>query len=151
MRSLAILALLVLSVSFLYTGCKQADEVVEESEQMHEQSEKEFDENISNKVAPEVWDLVQTENYKLNWKNWPDKKNIYVNPIAFEAIESSESEFPIGSTIVREKYSAEGNLDKVVVVSRIGGNEKTKGWFSANYTPDGEVIRVNKNVINIRP
>ena len=151
MRSVAILLLLIVSVSFLYTGCKQADDVVEESEQTHEQSEKEFDENISKKVAPEVWDLIQTENYKLNWKNWPDKKNIYVNPVAFEAIESSESEFPIGSTIVREKYSTDGNLDKVAVASRIGGNEKTEGWFSADYTPDGELIRVNKNVINIRP
>lgn len=151
MRSLAILLLLIVSVSFIYTGCKQADEVVEESEQAHEQSEKEFDENISEKVAPEVWDLIHTEDYKLKWKNWPEKENIYVNSIAFEAIESSEKEFPIGSTIVREKYSPDGNLEKVAVASRIGGNEKTEGWFSADYAPDGELIRVNKNVINIRP
>ena len=71
--------------------------------------------------------------------------------MGFEAIESSEKEFPIGSTIVREKYSPDGNLEKVAVASRIGGNEKTEGWFSADYAPDGELIRVNKNVINIRP
>jgi len=35
---------------------------------MHEEARQEFNETISAKVAPEVWGLIQTENYKLRWK-----------------------------------------------------------------------------------
>ncbi len=151
MRSAGILLLLVLSVSFIYTGCKQAEEVVDKSEEMHENAKLEFDASMPDKLAPEVWSLIQTENYKLTWKTWPGKQNIYVNPVALEAIEKNEAEFPIGAIIVRDKYSNDDNLEKVYVAYRIGGNEETEGWFSADYTPGGEVIKVNKNVINIRP
>lgn len=67
-RSTAILVLLILSISFTYIGCKQAEEVVDKSEEMHEEARQEFNETISAKVAPEVWGLIQTENYKLRWK-----------------------------------------------------------------------------------
>ncbi|TDJ00072.1 MAG: hypothetical protein E2O70_06300, partial [Candidatus Dadabacteria bacterium] len=92
MRSIAILVLIILSLSFVYTGCKQGEEVVDKSEEMHEEAKQEFDATISEKVAPEVWDLIQTENYKLRWKMWPGRQNIYVNPIAFQAIENKDSE-----------------------------------------------------------
>lgn len=151
MRSTGLLLLLVLSVSFVFLGCKQGEEVVDKSEEMHQEAEMKFDASMPDKVAPEVWELIQTEDYKLKWENWPGKENIYVNPVAFEAIQKDEAEFPIGTIIVREKFSAEGNLDKINVASRIGGNEQTEGWFAADYAPDGEVIKVNKNVINIRP
>lgn len=151
MRNATILALLILSISFTCIGCKQAEEVVDKSEEMHDEAKQEFDATISEKVAPEVWSLIQTENYKLRWKMWPGKQNVYVNPVALEAIEKNEAEFPIGAIIVREKYSTDDNLEKVYVAYRIGGNEETQGWFSADYAPGGEVMKVNKNVINIRP
>ena len=151
MRITGLLLWLVLSVSFVFTACKQGEEVVEKSEEMHEEAEKKFDASMPEKLAPEVWGLINTEDYKLKWKNWPGKGTIYVNPIAMEAIDKKEAEFPIGSIIVREKYSTDDNLDKINVAYRVGGNEETEGWFAADYAPDGEVIRVNKNVINIRP
>jgi len=151
MRSTAILVLLILSISFTYIGCKQAEEVVDKSEEMHEEAKQEFNETISAKVAPEVWDLIQTENYKLRWKMWPGRQNFYVNPIAFQAIENKDSEFPIGSIIVLEKLTNEDSVKMVRVAYRIGGDYETKGWFSADYSPDGIEFRVNKNEPNIKP
>ena len=151
MRSIAILVLIILSLSFVYTGCKQGEEVVDKSEEMHEEAKQEFDATISEKVAPEVWDLIQTENYKLRWKMWPGRQNIYVNPIAFQAIENKDSEFPIGSMIVQEKLTNEENVKMVRVAYRIGGDDATNGWFSADYSSDGIKFSVNKNEPNIKP
>lgn len=33
----------------------------------------------------------------------------------------------------------------------LGGDYETKGWFSADYSPDGIEFRVNKNEPNIKP
>ncbi len=151
MRSLGILVLLLLTASFLYTGCKQAEEVVQESEQAHEEAKEQYEDTISDKVAPEVWTLIQTENYRLNWKQWEGKRYTYVNPIAYEAIQNKDTEFPIGSIIVSERYGDQGNLDSIAVASRNGGNEKTNGWFSAYYAPDGQVIRVREQPVTITP
>ncbi len=151
MRSLGILVLLLITAAFIFTGCRQADEVVEKSEEMHETSKEKYEDSISSKVAPEVWNLIQTEDYKLKWKEWPGKTNIYVNPIAYEAIEKKEAEFPVGSIIVSERYDDDGNLDTVAVADRTGGNEKTDGWFSAFYEPDGTVIRVRDKPVTIKP
>ena len=82
---------------------------------------------------------------------WPGKQNVYVNPIALQAIENKDSEFPIGSIIVQEKYSDEDNLEKVRVAYRIGGDDETNGWFGANYSPDGKEFKINKNVENLKP
>lgn len=151
MRTTVLLLLFVLSASFIVTGCKQGEEVVKESEEAHQQAEQEFDASMPDKLAPEVWGLINTEDYKLKWKTWPGKENIYVNPVASEAIEKNEDEFPIGSIIVREKYSAENELQKINVAYRVGGNEETSGWFAADYAPDGQVMKVSKRVVNIRP
>ena len=151
MRSIAILVLIILSLSFVYTGCKQGEEVGDKSEEMHEEAKQEFDATISEKVAPEVWNLIQTENYKLRWKMWPGRQNIYVNLIAFQAIKNKDSEFPIGSMIVQEKLTNEDSVEMVRVAYRIGGDDETKGWFSADYSPDGKEFRVNKKEPNIKP
>ena len=151
MRTTGLLLLLLLSVSFVFTACKQGEEVVENSEEMHEQAKQQFDASMPDKLAPEVWDLIQTEDYKLKWSNWPNKTTIYVNPIASEAIEKNEPEFPIGAIIVREVLSTEGDVKKINVAYRIGGNEETEGWFAADYAPDGEVVRVYERPVNIRP
>jgi len=151
MRNATILALLILSISFTYIGCKQAEEVVDKSEEMHDEAKQEFDATISEKVAPEVWSLIQAENYKLRWKMWPGKQSVYVNPIALQAIEKKDSEFPIGSMIVQEKYSDEDNLKKVRIAYRIGGDEETDSWFVASYSPDGKEFKIIKNVQNIKP
>lgn len=151
MRSLGLLLLLVLSVSFVFTACKQGEEVVEKSEQMHEEAKQEFDASLPDKLAPEIWDLIQTEDYKLKWKTWPGKDNIYVNPIAAEAIEKKEADFPIGSIIVREQPSSDGSIKKINVASKMGGDEEAGGWFAADYAPDGQVIKVNKNAFDIKP
>ncbi|MCK5392328.1 MAG: hypothetical protein KAJ31_07855 [Deltaproteobacteria bacterium] len=151
MRNATILALLILSISLTCIGCKQAEEVVDKSEEMHDEAKQEFDATIPEKVAPEVWSLIQTENYKLRWKMWPGKQNVYVNPIALQAIENKDSEFPIGSIIVQEKYSDEDNLKKVRVANRMGGDDETDGWFVASYSPDGKEFKIIKNVKNIKP
>ncbi|MGB2691125.1 MAG: hypothetical protein WBB48_00630 [Thermodesulfobacteriota bacterium] len=151
MRSTGLILLLLLSVSFVFAGCKQGEEVVEKSEEMHEESKQQFDASMPDKLAPEVWNLIQTEDYKLKWKNWPNKATIYVNPIASEAIEKGELEFPIGAMIVREVLSTEGDVKKINVAYRIGENEETEGWFAADYTPDGELVKVYERPVNIRP
>lgn len=151
MRSTGLILLLLLSVSFVFAGCKQGEEVVEKSEEMHDQAKQQFDASMPDKLAPEVWGLIQTEDYKLKWKNWPNKATIYVNPIASEAIEKGEPEFPIGAIIVREVLSTEGDVKKINVAYRIGGNEETEGWFAADYASDGEVVKVYERPVNIRP
>jgi len=151
MRNTGLILLLLLSVSFVFTACKQGEEVVDKSEEMHEQSKEQFDASMPDKLAPEVWDLIQTEDYKLKWSNWGDKNTIYVNPIASEAIDKDESEFPIGAIIVMEKLSPEGDVEKINVAYRTGGNETTEGWFAADYAPDGEVVRVYDRPLNMRP
>ena len=45
MRSLGILVLLLLTASFLYTGCKQAEEVVQESEKAHEEAKEQYEDS----------------------------------------------------------------------------------------------------------
>lgn len=151
MKSIGLILLLLLSVSFVFAGCKQGEDAVEKSEEMHEEAKQQFDASMPDKLAPEVWSLVQTEDYKLKWKTWPNKPTIYVNPIGYEAIEKDEKEFPIGTIIVREILSTDGNVQKINVANRIGGNQETKGWFAADYAPDGQVLRIHERPINIRP
>jgi Flp pilus assembly protein CpaB len=151
MRSITILVLIIISLSFVYIGCKQAEEVVEKSEETHKEAKQEFEATIPDKVASEVWALIQTENYKLNWKMWPGKQNIYVNPTALQAIENKDPEFPIGSIIVQERYSDKDNLKSVRVAYRIGGDDETNGWFGANYSPDGKRFNIYNNVQSLKP
>ncbi len=164
MRAALSIFVLLVAVSFVITGCKSSEQksdgpiedVVEKTEEMHEETEAQVDIAAPPKLAAELWGLIHTEGYKEHWKMMPGKDaysevgdgklvTTYINDIAFKAIEKGEA-MPPGSIVVSENYNMEKTLESINVKSRIAGYDKAKGgWFSVTYGPNGRPMRYNKS------
>ncbi|MGH7901968.1 MAG: hypothetical protein ACRENZ_09545, partial [Thermodesulfobacteriota bacterium] len=98
MKQFVIISLMI-ACSFLFTGCERRDvprtsqndvstqgvavpegvvsEIEEKSKERHEEQVKEEAVKAPPQIAKELWDLIHTENYPLNWKMWPGKEAFY--------------------------------------------------------------------------
>jgi hypothetical protein len=159
MKATNLLIIFLLSICFVYAGCNSSEqksdnpieEVIEKTEEMHEEAEAEMDKNAPPKLAAELWGLINTEGYKEHWKMLPGKDayydggdgkliTTYLNDIAFKAVENGE-EMPPGSIVVSENYDLEKNLQSISVKASIPGfDDGEAGWFSVTYDPGGKPI-----------
>jgi len=94
------------------------------------------------------WDWIRTREYRdwVNAPGWTDRRTttsphgeakiIYIDPAVAATIGSGAKRFPAGATIVKEGYSAGGDLEIIAAMQRSAG----KGWLFAEYRSDGSVI-----------
>lgn len=133
------------------------EDVEDKTEEMHEEQLKEWDKKETPEIAAELWKLIQTENYQMHWKEFPapeaSKKaaesgsyyTTYLNDKAYKAFENKTKPLPPGSIIVKDKYDVQKQLISVTVRINFGGDEPDDiRWFTAQYSPDGEVLYSNK-------
>lgn len=109
--------------------------------------------------AKELWDTIHKENYKLNWKLWPDTGDFYkgrephgellttyVNVIAYDAIKNKKGKLAVGSIIITENYTLDRNITFITVMQKIKGfNPLANDWFWVKYETDGEITTVKKD------
>lgn len=146
-------ASLFLMINFLSIGCRgpeketDVDAVEAPSEVIEEERE-------ATKVANKLWEKMQTDNYRKNWKMWPGKEpfypgtephgillSTYMNEIAYHAIKDKREQMPYGSIIVKENYTENRSLSDITVMQKIEGfNPDANDWFWARYSPGGEII-----------
>lgn len=132
---------------------KGIEEIEEKVEEQHEKAVKKEDEIAPERIASNLWDLIQTENYSKRWYYWPGEKEFYkgvhphgallttyVNSIAVEAIENKEGEMRDGAIVVKENYNAEKDLQAITVMFKLAGFDKEhNNWFWVKYNPAGKV------------
>ena len=56
---------------------KGIEEIEEKVEEQHEKVVKKEDEIAPERIASNLWDLIQTENYSKRWYYWPGEKEFY--------------------------------------------------------------------------
>ncbi|MEQ9618166.1 MAG: hypothetical protein RIG61_03210 [Deltaproteobacteria bacterium] len=133
------------------------EDVVDKTEEMHEEQLREWGEKAPPEIAAELWKLIQTENYRMHWKEFagPEvSKNgaksgsyykTYLNDKAYKALEDKVKPLPPGSIIVKDKYDDQNQLTSIIARINFGGDEPDDiRWFTAQYSPDGEVLYTNK-------
>lgn len=110
-------------------------------------------------IADELWNTIKHEDYRQNWKIWPDKKafyegkkphgplvTTYVNDIAYDAIVNKKKQMPIGTVIVQENYTEDKDLTAINIMSkRAHYDEEANNWYWAQYNPDGEIMTTEED------
>ncbi len=159
MKATNLLLIFLLSLCFIYVGCKSSEqksddpieEAVEKTEEMHEKMEEKMAVEAPPKLAAELWGLIHAEEYKEHWKMMPGQQaftdegdgklvTTYINDTAFNAVQNGEV-LPEGSIVVREIYDLEKTLQTINVKSRIPGFDEAKDdWFSVTYDPGGKPL-----------
>ncbi|MEZ4548692.1 MAG: hypothetical protein R3B51_13695 [Thermodesulfobacteriota bacterium] len=137
------------------SAVKEAEEKVEEAEtdvvdktqELHQEQLSELEKKSPEEIAQELWKLINTEEYKINWKQHKpegataDTPVTYLNPIAQEALENKVTPLPPGSIIVEEDYDESQQLETINAVINLGGEKPEGGWFYAQYSPDGKILK----------
>jgi len=149
------LFVIALVINFLSAGCKRAKESIEKKEI----SEINVEEGLkAEKMANELWDKIQSENYWANWKKWPDKEafykgsephgallTTYVNDAALKTIIDKEGQMPPEAIIITENYMPDKTLDSITIMHKIEGfNPKVNDWFWVKFGPDGKIATAEK-------
>jgi len=133
-----------------------AEDVVEKSEEMHQEQLEEFNKKAPPELAADLWNLIHTEGYQEHWKEWQAQESkkgnskIYVNDLAYNALEKKEKELPPGSIIVENNYNEEKQLETVEALINLGGDDPEGGWFRAEYSPDGDPISTERRSTGIK-
>lgn len=137
------------------SAVKEAEEKVEEAEtdvvdktqELHQEQLSELEKKSPEEIAQELWKLINTEEYKINWKQHKpegataDTPVTYLNPIAQEALENKVTPLPPGSIIVEEDFDESQQLETINAVINLGGEKPEGGWFYAQYSPDGKILK----------
>ena len=130
------------------------EDVAKKSEEMHKTQLEDLRKKAPSDVAPELWNLIQTEEYQ-QWKSMPSvgklneesaaKKGYfktYMNGTALSALENKSKTLPPGSIIVKERYDSQDQLQTISAMMNLGGNDSNDiNWFWAQYSPDGKVLK----------
>lgn len=133
-----------------------AEDVVEKSEEMHQEQLEEFNKKAPLELAAELWNLIHTEGYPEHWKEWQAQESkkgnskTYVNELAYNALEKKEKELPPGSIIVENNYGDEKQLETVEALINLGGDDPQGDWFWAEYSPDGNPISTERRSTGIK-
>lgn len=140
---------------FIFTSplkeTEKVEEVTPEVKRIEEISEAE-------KMANELWNKLQTENYRKIWQMWPGKQAFYegkephgsflttfVNDIAHEIIKYKKGEMPPGAIIIKENYRPDKNIESITVMQKIKDfNPDSNDWFWVKYDLSGNVMTVKR-------
>ncbi len=126
---------------------KAGDDAVEKTEELHQEQLSRLEKKAPEEMAKELWKLIETEQYKINWKQHKaegaaDESLVtYLNPIAEKALESKATPLPPGSIIVEEQYDEAKELKTINAVINLGGGKPEGGWFYAQYSHDGKILK----------
>lgn len=126
---------------------KAGDDAVEKTEELHQEQLSRLEKKAPEEMAKELWKLIETEQYKINWKQHKaegatDESLVtYLNPIAEKALESKTTPLPPGSIIVEEQYDTAKELKTINAVINLGGQDPEGGWFYAQYSHDGKILK----------
>ena len=126
---------------------KAGDDAVEKTEELHKGQLSRLEKKAPEEMAKELWKLIETEQYKINWKQHKaegatnESLITYLNPIAEKAIESRTTPLPPGSIIVEEEYDSAKELKTINAVINLGGGKPEGGWFYAQYSHDGKILK----------
>ncbi len=170
MRASSFLLILLMIISAGFAACSQPGEkkedesasiveeaeekveeaesdVVEKTEELHQEQLTELEKKSPGEIAKELWTLINTEEYKINWKQHKpegataETPVTYLNPIAQEALENKVTPLPPGSIIVEEDFDESRQLKTINAVINLGGEKPEGGWFYAQYSPDGKILK----------
>lgn len=111
------------------------------------------------KMAHELWNKMQSENYHVNWKMWPGKEacyegkephgaflTTYVNTAAHEVIMQKKEKMPPGAIIIKENYMPDKNIASITVMHKIEGFAPDAfDWFWVKFAPNGKVMTEEKD------
>lgn len=126
---------------------KAEGDAVKGTEELHQEQLSRLEKRAPEEMAKELWKLIETEQYKINWKQHKaegttDESPVtYLNPIADKAIQDKITPLPPGSIIVEEEYDASKELKTINAVINLGGRDPEGGWFYAQYSPDGKILK----------
>jgi hypothetical protein len=137
-----------LAISLFYIGC--ARPIREEPSQREERQ--------VGKMADKLWEKIQRENYRQNWRMWPDKEAFYpgmephgvllityVNNEAYDAITNKRGQMPNGSIIIKENYTEDRRLITITIMQKIKDfNSDENDWYWARFSPGGMVITMEE-------
>ena len=150
------LLIIALVISYLFVGCGRGKKPVETKKEI---SEINVEEGFKvEKLANELWNKIQSENYWVNWKTWPVKEafykggelhgallTTYVNDTALKTIINKKGQMPPGAIIITENYMPDKTLDSITVMHKIEGfNPKVNDWFWVKFGPDGKIATAEK-------
>ncbi len=181
MKASKLLLALLVTFSLVYMGCKNSEnktdagketttteqntgvgEKVEEavtdvekkSRELHQAQVEKLKQKGPEEIAPELWTLIQTEEYK-QWKELPGpgmvskdanmkplKTKTYVNDIAYDSIQKKNKTLPPGSVLVKERYDDQDQLQGISAMINLGGTGPNDvNWFWSRYSPDGKPLK----------
>ncbi len=150
------LLITALVISYLFVGCGKGKKPVETKKEI---SEINVEEGFkAEKMAKELWNKIQSENYWVNWKTWPGKEafykgrephgallTTYVNDAVLKTIINKKGQMPTGAIIITENYMPDKTLDSITVMHKIEGfNPKINDWFWVKFGPDGKIATAEK-------
>lgn len=105
--------------------------------------------------GPGFWTYITKTDPYATWHLWPGHEamhpgqsphgaflKIYVNTIAYAAIEKKATHMPAGAIIVKENYAEDKKtLVAVTPMAKVPGYDPAAGdWFWAEYGPTGQVM-----------
>lgn len=164
MKKLSIF-LLIFMLCLYYVGCKSTNRYPEETALSGKEISDTGWKTIHNSegIAKELWKMMQEENYQNNWQMWPGKSALYkgtvphgvslttyVNSAAYETIINKKGSMPAGAVIIKENYKPDKTLGAITVMKKIEGfNPSENDWFWVKYGPDGVVMTMVKDGMEI--
>ena len=103
--------------------------------------------------AEAVMEYLEEVDYRENWELWPDLGEMYsakephgmllttyLNPAALDGLLSKEGSMPDGAIIVKENYTAKGELQaNMVMYKKSGYNPEHNDWFWLKVLAEGTV------------
>jgi len=105
------------------------------------------------------WTYISETNPYTEWKHWPGYEEmypgtsphgaflkLYVNDVAYQAIQEGKTMMPEGAIIVKENYSEDkSTLMAVTPMYKMEGfNPEGGDWFWGRYGADGNVMASGK-------
>lgn len=104
-------------------------------------------------VGAEVWSSLIRQNFRQNFKLWPDKGQLYagiephgmllttyVNQLAYDAIVAKAGAMPAGAMIVKENYMPDRTLAATTLMYKVPGfDADNNDWFWMTRNADGAI------------
>lgn len=137
-------------------GCEPAPIVGPDPEEAlldSPETDVEFSDLLPVAAAGPVLAYLERERFREMWELWPGTAaehpgaephglmlTTYVNRLALEGIETRNGAMPVGAMIVKDNFSAEGDLVATTLMyKRAGEQSDPSGWFWMKWQPDNTI------------